>query len=88
MRKRTQLYTIFCLIDYIERKKIQVTDNIISRFNNFVQLYTEFENSSDFTPSDNDGNVIQQYKLASSEGVNKIRNRKIRFEILRDFVLS
>lgn len=88
VRKRTQLYTIFCLIDYIERKKIQVTDNIISRFNNFVQLYTEFENSSDFTPSDNDGNVIQQYKLASSEGVNKIRNRKIRFEILRDFVLN
>lgn len=88
IRKRTQLYTIFCLIDYIERKKIPVTDEIISRFNHFVQLYAEFENSSDSTPSDDDDNVIQQYKLASSEGVNKIRNRKIRFEILRDFVLS
>ena len=88
MRKRTQLYTIFCLIDYIERKNIQVTDEIISRFNHFVQLYTEFENSSGLIQSDDDDNVIQQYKLASSEGVNKIRNRRIRFEILRDFVLS
>ena len=88
MRKRTQLYTIFCLIDYIERKNIQVTNEIISRFNHFVQLYTEFENSSGLIQSDDDDNVIQQYKLASSEGVNKIRNRRIRFEILRDFVLS
>lgn len=88
MRKRTQLYTIFCLIDYIERKNIQVTDEIISRFNHFVQLYTEFENSSGLIQSDDDDNVIQQYKLASSEGVNKIRNRRIRFELLRDFVLS
>ena len=88
MRKRTQLYTIFCLIDYIERKNIQVKDEIISRFNHFVQLYTEFENSSGLIQSDDDDNVIQQYKLASSEGVNKIRNRRIRFEILRDFVLS
>lgn len=87
IRKRTQLYTIFCLIDYIERKKIQVTDEIISRFNYFVQLYTEFENSSDSIPSENDDNVIQQYKLASSEGINKIKNRKIRFDILRNFVL-
>lgn len=60
MRKRTQLYTIFCLIDYIERKNIQVKDEIISRFNHFVQLYTEFENSSGLIQSDDDDNVIQQ----------------------------
>ncbi len=89
IKKRTQLYTVFCLIDYIERKNISITDEIIMRFNQFALLYMEFENSSDSNINENEEyNIIKQYKLASSEGVNKIKNRKIRFELLRKFVLD
>lgn len=32
--------------------------------------------------------AIKKYKLASSEGVNKIRNRKLRYEILKNYVMD
>lgn len=88
-KKRTQLYTIFCLIDYLQRNSIEITNDIINRLHTFIDLYMQFENTSDAT-TDNSAiyNTVKQYKLASSEGVNKIRNRKIRFELLRDFVLK
>jgi len=89
MRKRTQLYTIFCLMDYLTEENIEVTPHIISRFNNFVQKYNLFENSSDTEESSNpEDEAIKKYKLASSEGVNKIRNRKLRYEILKNYVLD
>lgn len=89
IRKRTQLYTVFCLIDYLERKNIQITDEIITRFNSFAEQYLKFDNASDSSNTNGEEyNVIQQYKLAASEGVNKLKNRKIRFEILRDFILN
>lgn len=88
IRKRTQLYTIFCLMDYLTEEKIEITSNIIQRFNEFVARYNEFENTYNTeeisTPEEE---AIKKYKLASSEGVNKIKNRKLRFEILRDYVL-
>ena len=89
IRKRTQLYTLFCIIDYLERKDIQITDEIITRFVSFAELYQKFDNAADLnTTNEQDHTIIQQYKLASSEGVNKLKNRKIRFEILRDFILN
>lgn len=88
IRKRTQLYTIFCLLDYIERKSIEITDEIIKRFHCFASQYMEFENSSESYTNGGVDDSIKQYKLASSEGVNKIKNRMIRFELLRKFVLE
>lgn len=89
IRKRTQLYTVFCLIDYMQRKSIEITDEIIERFHRFADLYMEFENTSQSPSNDDDiYELIKQYKLASSEGVNKIKNRMIRFELLRNFVLD
>lgn len=89
IRKRTQLYTIFCLMDYLTEEKIEVTPHMISRFNNFVQKYNQFENSSDTEEVSNpEDEAIKKYKLASSEGVNKIRNRKLRYEILKNCVLD
>ena len=32
--------------------------------------------------------MIKKYKLASSEGVNKISNRMIRFEVLKKILLN
>lgn len=89
IRKRTQLYTIFCLMDYLTEEKIEVTPHMVSRFNNFVQKYNLFENSSDTEEVSNpEDEAIKKYKLASSEGVNKIRNRKLRYEILKNYVLD
>lgn len=89
MRKRTQLYTIFCLMDYLTEKNIEVTPRITSRFDTFVEKYNLFENTSDTEGLSNpEDEAIKKYKLASSEGVNKIRNRKLRFEILKNYVLD
>lgn len=87
IRRRTQLYTVFCLLNYFTEENIAVTPGIIQRYDEFVRKYIEFENSS----SENEtmfpeGDVVRKYKLASSEGVNKIKNRKLRFEILRNYV--
>lgn len=89
IRRRTQLYTIFCLMDYFTKEDVLITSEIKERYNDFVRKYIQFENasSSDETIVDDD-DVIRKYKLASSEGVNKIKNRKLRFEILRDYVIG
>lgn len=89
MRKRTQLYTIFCFIDYLTETKTEVTSSIVSRFNTFVEKYNSFENSSKADESPNqEEEAIKKYKLASSEGVNKIKNRKLRYEILKKYILE
>lgn len=89
IRKRTQLYTIFCILNYLDENDLSITEQVKSRFNDFINKYNEFENSSD---ADNHSNpeeeMIKKYKLASSEGVNKIKNRKLRFEILRNYILN
>ena len=89
MRKRTQLYTVFCLMDYLTEEGINTDATMIEQFNGFVQKYNQFENSSETgeatTPEEE---AIKKYKLASSEGVNKIKNRKLRFEILKNYVLN
>ena len=83
------MYTIFCILNYLDENKLSITEQVKSRFNDFINKYTEFENSSD---ADNHSNpeeeMIKKYKLASSEGVNKIKNRKLRFEILRNYILN
>jgi hypothetical protein len=89
VRKRTQLYTVFCLMDYIVRNNIEININLITRFNTFVDVYDKFENNSEATSSTSvEEEAIKRYKLASSEGVNKIRNRKVRYEILKNYVLG
>lgn len=89
IRKRTQLYTVFCLLDYFTQQNISLNSDIEKRYNDFIRQYIEFENSSskeeNAVPEDD---VIRRYKLASSEGVNKIKNRKLRFEILRNYVMG
>jgi len=89
IRKRTQLYTTFCFMNYLDENKIVVNEIITENFNEFVNRYNQFENSVDtnFKTSKED-EAIKKYKLASSEGVNKIRNRKLRFEILKNYVFK
>lgn len=89
LQKKTQLYTAFCLANYLEQNKFEITDTIQERFTNFVQKYNNFKNSADLEIKKGSfDEKISKYKLAASEGINKIKNRMIRFEILRDILLN
>lgn len=90
--KKVQMYTLFALaFDFIDNKT-SVTDNIKQYFVQFVKSYNAFKNEYDF-PLDTEEErkafeMIKKYKLASSEGVNKISNRMIRFEVLKKILLN
>ena len=88
IRKRTQLYTFFCLIDYMVKNDISITDKLKERLYDFVAKYQLFENAPNDDDFNNGYEIIKKYKLASSEGVNKLKNRKIRYELLRQYVID
>lgn len=83
--KKAQMYTLFCVVfkmfdegkafnDFFEKIKIFVT--AYSKFRNeFARDYKDDLMSALYAD-------IKKYKLASSEGINKVANRTIRFEIL------
>lgn len=83
--KKAQMYTLFCVIfkmfeagetfvDFFEKIKVFVL--AYSKFRNeFVLEYEDDLTATVFAD-------IKKYKLASSEGINKVANRTIRFEIL------
>ncbi len=83
--KKAQMYTLFCVAFEMIERKIEL-DGIFERFKAFVEAYNKFRN--EFVISYNDPILsemyenIKKYKLASSEGINKVGNRVIRFEIL------
>jgi len=89
IRKRTQLYTVFCLMNYLDTEQVDVDVKLVDKFNEFVQKYNEFVNSAESkTEVLLEEEAIKKYKLASSEGINKIRNRKLRFEILKNYIFE
>ena len=71
---------------------VVITSDMVSRFESFVRCYTSFKNEYDLKVVDEKERLIvdylNKYKLASSEGVNKISNRMIRFEILKKIILG
>jgi len=90
--KKTQMYTMFCLaLDFIENK-VKIVKNIVTKFTMFVHAYNLFKNDAEIIFEDEiENNIyenIKKYKLASSEGVNKMSNRMIRFETLKKVCLS
>lgn len=61
-------------------------ETIFNRFKAFVVLYNSFRNDCEYATDKTELNTliesIKKYKLAASEGVNKVGNRVIRFETL------
>ena len=61
-------------------------------FVQFVKTYNAFKNEYELPLSTEEERkvfeMIKKYKLASSEGVNKISNRMIRFEVLKKILLN
>lgn len=90
--KKVQMFTLFALaFDFIDNK-IMITDIIKEFFVQFVKTYNAFKNeyeiSSEIEEERKVFEMIKKYKLASSEGVNKISNRMIRFEVLKKALLN
>lgn len=84
--KKAQMYTLFCLSFKMEENKISINQDVFEKFKLFVTAYNKFRNEFDISFQDPNYRTcyenIKKYKLASSEGINKIGNRVIRFEIL------
>lgn len=83
--KKAQMYTLFCVV-FKMLDEDKTFDAFFEKVKIFILAYSKFRNEfvEDYTDellsavySD-----IKKYKLASSEGINKVANRTIRFEIL------
>lgn len=93
LKKKTQLYTLFCVIFYMQRTEINVTAEHTENFARFVDLYSIFNNETDISEQLDDHekllfDKLKKYKLASSEGLNKHTNRMIRYNVLKDFIFG
>jgi len=84
--KKAQMYTMFSVAFKMIDDNVEINNSIFEKFKQFVITYNNFRNEFVFNNKDNELSHlyenIKKYKLASSEGINKISNRMIRFEIL------
>lgn len=84
--KKAQLYTLFCMTLKMLENKEENTEKVFERLKTFINAYVKFRNEFDISYNDEKLAAllsdIKKYKLASSEGINKVTNRMIRFEIL------
>ncbi len=84
--KKAQMYTLFCMAMKMLDNNITVNETIFEKFKLFVEAYNKFRNEFVISYDDDDLSKLyenlKKYKLASSEGINKVGNRMIRFEIL------
>ena len=84
--KKAQMYTLFCLAFKMIDNGIPLSSKLTERFKVFVKAYNCFRNEYDISfPNDRlrkTNEEIKKYKLASSEGINKLANRIIRLETL------
>lgn len=93
LKKTSQLYTMFSIIFFMIREKIEYNESQRTNLVRFVNLYSEFDNdadlSSELTIEEKKlYDLLKKYKLASSEGLRKHQNRMIRFNVLKEFVFS
>lgn len=93
LRKKTQLYTLFSVVFYMQRNNISITDEQLHNLQCFVDLYSVFSNDLDLTDQIDESEKtlfdrLKRYKLASSEGLNKHTNRMIRYTVIKDFMFN
>ena len=90
--KKAQMYTLYCLAFKMIDNNISVSKELLERFKVFVKAYNCFRNEYDIQFTDEGlrktNEDIKKYKLASSEGINKIANRVIRLETLCKICLN
>lgn len=90
--KKAQLYTMFCVCLKMNEDNVGFSDSVFSKFKLFVAAYNLFRNEYDIVFETELTNTvyeaIKKYKLASSEGINKLQNRMIRYEQLYKLCIS
>lgn len=83
--KKAQMYTLFCVVFKMFDEE-KTFDEFFEKIKIFVTAYSKFRNEFALEYEDDLMSAlyadIKKYKLASSEGINKVANRTIRFEIL------
>lgn len=93
LKKKTQLYTLFSVVFYMQREKIEVGEKQLTNLQHFVDLYAVFSNDMDLSEQIVDTEKVlfdrlKKYKLASSEGLNKHTNRMIRYSVMKNFMFD
>lgn len=93
LKKKSQLYTLFSVLFYMQRLSIPVEEKNVNNMREFVKLYSKFNNEMELTEeiSDDEKTLfdwLKKYKLASSEGLNKHTNRMIRYNVMKDFLFN
>lgn len=93
LKKKTQLYTLFSVVFYMQRNSIDVSEEQLQNLQKFVDLYAVFNNDMDLTSQIDENEKVlfdwlKKYKLASSEGLNKHTNRMIRYNVMKDFMFG
>lgn len=90
--KKAQMYTLFSLVFKLMDDEIQFNSELFERFKLFVITYNLFRNEYNLSFSESNlqelNEHIKKYKLASSEGINKFRNRAIRLQTLFEICVS
>lgn len=92
VNKKIQMYTLFCVMFDFSEKKISISQGMVEKLKVFIYCYTLFKNEYEIDVESIEEQraieYLKKYKLASSEGVNKIGNRMIRFEVLKKVLLQ
>lgn len=92
-RRKTQLYTLFSIIFYMQREGMPIKSDYKKNLKAFVNLYSVFGNDIDLSNKIDDEEKtlfdwLKKYKLASSEGIHKHTNRMIRYNVMKDFLFN
>jgi len=91
VKKKSQMYTMFSVGFNMIENEVVLTETMINAFTSYVRVYNLFKNDMDISFEDTLCAVlfeaIKKYKLASSEGVNKVGNRVIRFEVINKYCI-
>lgn len=93
LKKKTQLYTLFSVVFFMQRTNMGLCEEHLTNLQQFVELYSVFNNDMDLTGLVTDNEKVlfdwlKKYKLASSEGLNKHTNRMIRYNVMKDFLFG
>lgn len=92
VNRKIQMYTLFSIMFDFAENSIKVSDRMINILQEFIACYNLFKNEYDLMVEEPKEQMaiecLRKYKLASSEGVNKLNNRMIRFEILKKILLE
>lgn len=92
VNKKTQMYSLFSVMFDFYESNVEITDEMKVVFEEFVKVYSLFKNEYDIECDTEQEQqtieMLKKYKLASSEGVNKLGNRMIRYEIIKKLLLK